>query len=68
MTTEKTGSKERILVFRILMFMAVIILAFAYGLMVLKLIAKFSYENETNIDFVLFMIEYNKLLFMEIYL
>ncbi len=58
MTTEKAGSKEKAL-----MLMAVIILVFVYGAIILKFIAKFFYENETNIDFVLFMIEYNNLLY-----
>ncbi|TLD93379.1 hypothetical protein LS74_001215 [Helicobacter magdeburgensis] len=42
--------------------MAVIAMLLACGVLVLKIIAKFSYEDNTNIEFVLFMIEYNSLL------
>lgn len=59
--TEKAQNKERALKI-FLTLMAVIAMLLACGVLVLKIIAKFSYEDNTNIEFVLFMIEYNSLL------
>ncbi|WP_034588013.1 hypothetical protein [Helicobacter magdeburgensis] len=59
--TEKAQNKERVLKI-FLTLMAVIAMLLACGVLVLKIIAKFSYEDNTNIEFVLFMIEYNSLL------
>ena len=58
---EKAQNKERALKI-FLTLMAVIAMLLACGVLVLKIIAKFSYEDNTNIEFVLFMIEYNSLL------
>ncbi|CAM3423496.1 hypothetical protein [Helicobacter labetoulli] len=59
--TEKAQNKERVLKI-FLTLMAVIAMLLACGVLVLKIIAKFSYEDNTNIEFVLFMIEYDRLL------
>lgn len=65
MTTEKTNNKTTIgdildmLITLLIMLMPII---FLYGIIALEIVANISYENNTNIDLVLFVIEYQTLL------